>query len=156
MGVAPSEMSCLFRPRASTPLDEEEEGASSDFPREVLHEAPAPTSMPSTTTLKITSGSGIEESTLGFGPGSTDSMGTIVGRFTGYATRTTFAVTFSTRLANRPNVVIVTNAYLDLSDFGNYCVGEWDDSSFSIIQDFSGKSSTMVTHTRPLYYYLVM
>lgn len=104
-------------------------------------------------TVKVTFGAGIEGSTVDLGMDSHDNAGSIVGSLTGIVGETALVVTFSKPFVKRPSTVIVTNAYRDLGDWGNYCVLGWDHSSFTISHNIT--KSDNPTQVQPLYYYLV-
>lgn len=103
-------------------------------------------------TVKLGVGAGIAY--LDLGMDSTDEAGTIVGSLTGLAGETSVVVTFSKPFVKRPSTVIVTNAFRDLNEWGNYCVIGWDNKSFTITHDMTFHEDA--TQVRPLYYYLVV
>lgn len=103
--------------------------------------------------VKVGIGVGIEGSSIDLGMDSTDEAGSIVGRLTGLTGETTVIVTFSQPFVKRPSAVIVTNAFQDLLEWGNFCVSGWDNKSFTISHNM--KFHDQPTQVRPLYYYLV-
>ncbi len=107
------------------------------------------------TSVTVTRGLGVEEGSVSLGLDSTDSAGTIVGRLTGLPGETEVVLTFSEHFVKRPRTVIVTNAFRDLQDFGNYSVRGWDHSSFTITQDFK-LLDNVPSQIIPLYYYAVL
>lgn len=109
--------------------------------------------VPDKPTVRVGIGAGIEGSTISLGMDSTDDAGMIVGSLTGLTGETTVIVTFATPFIKRPSAVIVTNAFRELSDWGNYCVIGWDNKSFTISHNMSFHENP--TQVRPLYYYMV-
>lgn len=107
------------------------------------------------TTVKVDGGLGIEATSVGLGLDSNDTGGTVVGKISGLPGVTVVTVTFSQHYVKRPSAVIVTNAYRDLGDHGNFCVMGWGHSSFTIWQDFKDNDNSP-PQVIPLYYYHVV